>query len=124
MCCYFTCLQNLSHLSRLPHSCRYPKTQFDGSEFWYKGEIGFFDFYIIPLAKKLKECGVFGVSSDEYLNYAIQNREEWVSKGEAVVAEMVAKYTHLTEQEVAEEVTQSSPSHRESFHDETDDEGK
>jgi hypothetical protein len=30
-----------------------------------EGEIGFFDFYIIPLAKKLKECGVFGVSSDE-----------------------------------------------------------
>lgn len=41
---------------------------------WYKGEIGFFDFYIIPLAKKLKECGVFGVSSDEYLNYAQKNR--------------------------------------------------
>ena len=38
---------------------------------WYKGELGFFDFYIIPLAKKLKECGVFGVSSDEYLNYAV-----------------------------------------------------
>jgi hypothetical protein len=29
----------------------------------YDGEIGFFDFYIIPLARKLKECGVFGVSS-------------------------------------------------------------
>ena len=27
----------------------------DPSENWYKGEIGFFDFYIIPLAKKLKE---------------------------------------------------------------------
>jgi len=39
----------------------------DPAEFWYKGEIGFFDFYIIPLAKKLKECGVFGVSSGEYL---------------------------------------------------------
>ena len=46
----------------------------DPSEFWYKGEIGFFDFYIIPLAKKLSECGVFGVSSDEYLNYAMRNR--------------------------------------------------
>jgi len=57
----------------------------------YKGEIGFFDFYIIPLAKKLKDCGVFGVSSDEYLNYAIRNREEWSRKGEAVTAEMVAK---------------------------------
>ena len=58
-------------------------------ENWYKGEIGFFDFYIIPLAKKLKDCGIFGVSSDEYLNYAIKNRQEWEDKGEAVVAEMV-----------------------------------
>ena len=47
----------------------------DPSEFWYKGELGFFDFYIIPLAKKLKNCGVFGVSSDEYLNYALSNRK-------------------------------------------------
>lgn len=49
----------------------------------------FFDFYIIPLAKKLKDCGVFGVSSDEYLKYAQQNRKEWQEKGEAIVAEMV-----------------------------------
>ena len=48
----------------------------DPSEFWYKGELGFFDFYIIPLAKKLKDCGVFGVSSDEYLNYAEKNWSE------------------------------------------------
>lgn len=56
---------------------------------WYKGEIGFFDFYIIPLAKKLKECGVFGVSSGEYLNYAMANRKEWEAKGQEVVAEMM-----------------------------------
>ena len=49
----------------------------DPAEFWYQGELGFFDFYIIPLARKLKECGVFGVSSDEYLNYALKNRAEW-----------------------------------------------
>lgn len=60
-------------------------------EFWYKGEIGFFDFYIIPLAKKLKECGVFGVSSDEYLNYAMKNREEWIAKGHEIVEQMVEK---------------------------------
>jgi hypothetical protein len=57
---------------------------------WYKGEIGFFDFYIIPLAKKLKDCGVFGVSSDEYLSYAEQNRLEWEQRGEEIVREMVA----------------------------------
>lgn len=59
----------------------------DPCEFWYKGELGFFDFYIIPLAKKLKDCGVFGVSSDEYLNYAKKNRREWELKGQQILAE-------------------------------------
>ena len=61
----------------------------DPSEFWAKGEIGFFDFYVIPLAKKLKECGVFGVSSDEYLQYAISNRNEWEEKGEAMTERII-----------------------------------
>ena len=60
----------------------------DPATFWYKGEIGFFDNYVIPLAKKLKECGVFGVSSDEYLNYATQNRMEWEERGLAIVQSM------------------------------------
>ena len=63
----------------------------DPSAFWHKGEIGFFQFYIIPLAKKLKDCGVFGVSSDEYLNYAEKNLAEWTTKGEGIVAEMIEK---------------------------------
>ncbi|CAB9496653.1 Receptor-type guanylate cyclase gcy [Seminavis robusta] len=61
----------------------------DPSEFWFQGEFGFFDYYIIPLTRKLKECGVFGVSSDEYLNYALKNRAEWELKGEAAVKEML-----------------------------------
>jgi len=49
----------------------------------------FFSFYIIPLAKKLKDCGVFGVSSGEYLGYALKNRELWESQGQQVVEEMI-----------------------------------
>jgi class 3 adenylate cyclase len=64
----------------------------DPSEGWYQGEIGFFDFYIIPLAKKLKNCGVFGVASDEYLNYANVNRNEWEAKGEDILAGYLAKF--------------------------------
>lgn len=45
--------------------------------------------YIIPLAKKLKECGVFGVASDEYLTYALENRKEWEVKGRGVVRQMI-----------------------------------
>jgi hypothetical protein len=63
----------------------------DPSEFWYEGEIGFFDHYIIPLAKKLSDCGVFGVSSDEYLNYAQVNREEWGRRGQEIVTQMAER---------------------------------
>jgi len=66
---------------------------------WYEGELGFYDHYIIPLAKKLKDCGVFGVSSDEYLNYALENRNEWASKGKKVVAMLVAKYADVDGEE-------------------------
>lgn len=66
----------------------------DPSESWYEGELGFFDYYILPLAKKLKDCGVFGVSSDEYWNYAKQNRREWEGKGRQAVAEMVERCRH------------------------------
>lgn len=53
--------------------------------FWYEGELGFFDFYIMNLAQKLKECRVFGVSSDEFLDFAIRNRKEWEAKGREIV---------------------------------------
>jgi hypothetical protein len=69
------------------------RSQKDPSEVWYNGEIGFFDNYIIPLAKKLAVCGIFGVSSDEYLKYALENRREWSVKGESIVKEWVAKLT-------------------------------
>jgi hypothetical protein len=61
----------------------------DPSTFWYQGELGFFDNYIIPLAKKLKDCNVFGVSGDEFLNYAQSNRVEWEERGKELVAEMM-----------------------------------
>eukprot|EP00523_Entomoneis_sp_CCMP467_P001058 CAMPEP_0168743416 /NCGR_PEP_ID=MMETSP0724-20121128/13565_1 /TAXON_ID=265536 /ORGANISM="Amphiprora sp., Strain CCMP467" /LENGTH=1154 /DNA_ID=CAMNT_0008791045 /DNA_START=91 /DNA_END=3556 /DNA_ORIENTATION=+ len=68
------------------------RSEKDPSAGWYQGELGFFDNYIIPLAKKLKNCGVFGVASDEYLNYAVENRREWADKGEEIVARMINKY--------------------------------
>lgn len=59
---------------------------------WYEGELWFFDNYVIPLAKKLEECGVFGVSSDECLNYALENRKEWERKGRDLVKVMAERY--------------------------------
>ena len=62
------------------------------ADFWYKGELGFFDNYILPLAQKLKDCNVFGVSSDECLNYARANREEWEARGQEIVKEYLSYF--------------------------------
>jgi hypothetical protein len=64
----------------------------DPSLGWYGGELWFYDNYVIPLSKKLEECGVFGVSSDECLSYALMNRKEWERTGKEIVQEMVDRY--------------------------------
>ncbi len=61
----------------------------DPSVNWYQGELDFFDNYVIPLARSLEECNVFGVSCDELLTYALANRNEWELKGKQIVQEMV-----------------------------------
>lgn len=71
----------------------------DPTDFWYKGELGFFDNYILPLAQKLKDCGVFGVSSEECLNYAKENRREWAEKGEMIVQELVESFQKRDEED-------------------------
>jgi hypothetical protein len=82
----------------------------DPSGGWYQGELGFFDNYIIPLAKKLQDCGVFGVSSDEYLNYALENRREWATKGEEVVQKMMSMHIIKDEEPATEDAKPSSRS--------------
>lgn len=58
----------------------------DPGDSWYKGELWFFDHYVIPLAKKLCVDEVVGVSCDEFLDYAEANRSEWESKGREIVS--------------------------------------
>jgi hypothetical protein len=61
----------------------------DPSLNWYKGEIGFFDFYVIPLAKKMNEAGVFGSAGDQYLAYATSNRDMWEASGVQAVGVLI-----------------------------------
>jgi hypothetical protein len=67
------------------------RTLQDPLKFWYHGEIKFFDSFIMPLAQKLCDCGVFGEFSSEYTKYATVNREEWGRRGEKEVMDMVAR---------------------------------
>jgi hypothetical protein len=68
------------------------RTSLNPSVTWYQDEIDFFDKYSIPIAKKLNDCGVFGVAGDEYLNFAEENRRRWVARGREIVAVYVETY--------------------------------
>lgn len=54
----------------------------DPSEIWYDRVLKCMDTKVVPVAVKLKECGILGISSDECLGFAKDNREEWVKTGE------------------------------------------
>jgi hypothetical protein len=61
------------------------------SDGWYGGELWFFYNWVIPLAGKLDDCGVFCVSCSEHLTYAKQNRNEWEKRGRELVGSFKAK---------------------------------
>lgn len=67
----------------------------DPCNFWYEAELEFFDNTIIPLAKKLKASGAFGIYFDESLNYAVQNRHAWERQGKDIVSEMEQAFEAL-----------------------------
>jgi class 3 adenylate cyclase len=79
----------------------------DPSTNWYIGELGFFDYYLIPLAMKLKECGVFGASGYEYISYVLKNKKEWERKGRQVVQEMCLLYNDVEDGSEDEEMSDS-----------------
>jgi hypothetical protein len=57
------------------------RAESDPSESWYKGELGFYDFHIIPLLTKIKETGVLGSAASVLLQNAKNNRLEWEKAG-------------------------------------------
>jgi len=74
------------------HAYRQGRAEHDPADDWYPSELGFLDFYVIPLAQKLQACGVFGPLGEAYLSTARRNRQQWEACGQQVVEEMVERY--------------------------------
>ena len=65
----------------------------DPAASWYVGELCFFDNFVIPLASKLRDSGVFGKAGNEYLWHAIENRKHWADQGKYLVRDMVEGFS-------------------------------
>jgi 3'5'-cyclic nucleotide phosphodiesterase len=87
---HFTIYQkwNQNLLTEMYDACLVGRTSENPLNGWYEGELWFFDNYVIPLAQKMHECGVFGVSCDELMACAKDNRAEWKEKGRDIVRNM------------------------------------
>lgn len=59
--------------------------QKDPADFWYQGEILFFDETVIPMCTRLNESGAFGDDAEEFVNCAKSNRQAWQTKGHDMV---------------------------------------
>jgi hypothetical protein len=65
----------------------------DPSTGWVAGELIFFDKHIIPLAKRLQESGMFGVTADAILRSARNNRKEWEKRGKRIFEDLQGRVT-------------------------------
>ena len=83
---------NERHFSEMYKIYQDKRLSQDPTIFWYKSELLFFDEQVIPLAKQMKDCGIFGTTADEYLSFALANRQQWAAKGNELVASMVARH--------------------------------
>jgi class 3 adenylate cyclase len=60
---------------------------------WYKSELNYFDNLLMPSLSRLTDTGVFGGSGELYLTQASDNRNAWKSGGEAMVQDMVDRFS-------------------------------
>lgn len=72
------------------------KSKEDPRDAWFKTELDNFDNFIIPLAIELKDCEAFVVNNDEYLKYALKNRQQLAGKGQLLVPFFMAKIENGT----------------------------
>jgi hypothetical protein len=68
------------------------RTESSPTHSWHQDELSFFDDHVIPLAERLKKCGVFGDASDECLYFALDNRARWELEGAQIVGAMTANF--------------------------------
>jgi hypothetical protein len=63
---------------------------------WFENQIGFLESYLLPLAHRLEDTGVFGEQQGEFFARVVEaNRDKWLTAGYVVTGEAVAQGAKL-----------------------------
>jgi hypothetical protein len=63
----------------------------DPGSSWYENQIGFLDFYVIPLAKNLHFSRAFGEFGEEFVNNILSNKEQWMKEGKQISSRLLTE---------------------------------
>ena len=59
---------------------------------WFENQIGFLESYLLPLAHKLEDTGVFGEEVGEMFALTVEaNRDKWLTHGFEVSQKIIEK---------------------------------
>jgi hypothetical protein len=57
---------------------------------WYENQIGFLESYLLPLARRLEDTGVFGEELGQLFATIVEaNRDQWIQEGQDVTEEII-----------------------------------
>jgi hypothetical protein len=75
------------------------KRGFDPQEKWFENQIGFLESYLLPLARRLEDTGVFGEDTGQMFAVIVEaNRDKWLTNGyeeaQKIIAAGSKKYPH------------------------------
>jgi hypothetical protein len=58
------------------------KRGFDPQEKWFENQIGFLESYLLPVARRLEDTGVFGEEIGQMFTATVEaNRDRWLTQG-------------------------------------------
>jgi hypothetical protein len=57
---------------------------------WFNNQIGFLEAYLLPLARKLDDTGVFGDAKGSIFAHIVEeNKERWMQEGASLTVDII-----------------------------------
>lgn len=97
-------MQSFEHMEKWSHRLFYElKASFDDGRGedpqngWYDNQITFLDSYILPLARRMDDTGVFGHAVGKmFAKFVLENRERWVNDGIASTSHVIQEWNIMS----------------------------
>ena len=82
----------------------------DPAKNWYENQIGFLDFYLMPLAKRMENMRVFGNCGEMFASTVKSNKETWLLKGQNIADNITTKAREMKVEDFGQDTGEENES--------------